>query len=111
MKKIHLEIQKADGMQGFAAYQVSGARSKRKVILLNVYASLASAVEYSRNKKELTNEVKVIMITNLMHEFGHVMEEWFGREFNEEFVEGIVDSYMEKYSGKSYEDTHGDQTI
>lgn len=102
--KLHIEIQKADGMQGFAAFEVSPARSDKKVVLLNVYATLLSSVEEKVSAKEL-------MLEHLMHEFGHIMQEWLDLEFSEEVVEKFVQSYAEKYHVMSYNDTHGDQEI
>ena len=102
--KLHIEIQKADGMQGFAAYQVSPAKNKKKVVLLNVYSTFLSALEEGIDPKEL-------ILESLMHEFGHVMQEFLDLEFNEVQVEEIVMSYSKKYSVKGYDEVHGDQNI
>ncbi len=102
--KLHIEIQKADGMQGFAAYQVSPAKSNKKVVLLNVIATLALAEEEELDAKE-------IMLGNLMHEFGHILQEWLDLEFSEDQVEKFVQSYAEKYSQQGYEEVHGRQDI
>ncbi len=106
MKKtqLHIEIQKADGMQGFAAYQVSPARSKKRVVLLNVYATLLSALEEQLNPKQL-------ILEHLMHEFGHILQEWLDTEFNEEELEKIIQSYCEKYHEKGYIEVHGEQDL
>lgn len=103
-KEIKITIKKADGMQGFAAYKVSPANSERHEILLNVYATFFSAVEERL-------DVKTMLVEHLMHEFGHILQNFFNLEMTEEFVEKIVQSYAKKYGEKSYEDIHGNQTI
>lgn len=106
MKKlIKIEIQKADGMQeGFAAYRVSPAISKERVVLLNVYATLLSSLENELDPKEL-------ILENLMHEFGHAMQEFLDLEFSEEIIEKIIKSYCDKYHEKGYEEVHGKQPM
>lgn len=100
-KKLHIEIQKADGMEGFAAYIPSPARSKKKTVLLNVYATFLSALEEGIDSKDL-------ILEHLMHEFGHVMQQFLGLEFSEEQVEKFVQTYMEKYHERGYHEVHGD---
>lgn len=100
---LKLRIEKADGLKGFAAYEVSPAKSENKKVLLNVYATFLSSLEADMPAKE-------IMIQNLMHEFGHILEQWFGLNFSEKRMHKFTDSYIEKYGNKSYEEVHGDQT-
>ena len=61
---------------------------------MNVYATFAAAVSNNTNAKEF-------IIQNLMHEFGHALEEYFGKEFDEDFIEKTVESYFEKYGDKT----------
>ncbi len=102
--QLKLEIKKADGMQGFAAYQVSSARSKKKVILLNVYASLAAAVEHGIPPR-------LVIMEDLMHEFGHILQEWLELNMTEKQVDKFIASYAKKYGTKSYEAFHGKQAL
>ena len=83
---------------------VSPARSKKKVVLLNVYATLFAAVEENPS-------AKAIVLENLMHEFGHVLQEWLDLEFDEGQVETFIRSQAEKYHGEGYEEVHGDQSL
>jgi len=103
-KKFNIEIRKADGMQGFAAYQIGSARQRKVVVLLNVYATLACCLENDISFKEMLAE-------DLMHEFGHALQEFFELEFTEEFVEKVTESYREKYGDKSYIEAHGEQNL
>lgn len=109
--KLKIEIQKADGMQGFAAYIRSPAKSDKRVVLLNVIASLEAAGEGCKTWKEATESIRRVMVENLMHEFGHVMEQFFNLEVNEEFIEKVVESYEDLYGKTPYEVVHGDQTL
>lgn len=102
--ELKITIEKADGMQGFAAYEVSPARSKNKKVLLNVYATFQSALENNIDAKEL-------LVEHLMHEFGHILQQFFDLEMTEELVEKICTSYAEKYGRNSYEKLHGKQTL
>lgn len=90
---VKIEIRKADDCDGFAAYMVGTMSEKKPVILLNVYATLGACIENNISIKEQ-------IIESLMHEFGHVLQEFYELEFSEEFVEGIVESYREKYGGE-----------
>lgn len=88
--QIHIEIQKHDQLEGFAAYVVSPQDDGKRVVLLNVYATLAAALEEDISVKEL-------VLTNLMHEFGHAMQQFLDLEFNEDQVERIIASYIAAY--------------
>lgn len=103
-KTIKFQIEKADGMEGFAAYRVSPAKAKHKTILLNVYATFLAALEEDIKPKEL-------ILEHLMHEFGHAMQEFLDIEFSEEQVEKFIKSYCDKYSEQAYNEAHGDQTL
>lgn len=104
--KLQLEIQKADGMEGFAAYQVSPATAKKKVILLNVYATFYAVAE---TKGDIN--AKELIIENLMHEFGHILQQYFDIEMTEKMVEKFIASYAKKYHKDGYTQIHGDQTL
>lgn len=39
-------------------------------------------------------EHKELLLTTLMHEFGHAVEQFLGEEFSEDRIESIVESYV-----------------
>jgi hypothetical protein len=101
---LKIQVRKSDGMQGFAAYKIGTAKQKKAVMLMNIYASWACALEHDIPITEFLAE-------NLMHEFGHALQDYLGMEFTESFVEKVTNSYREKYADKGYIEVHGDQTL
>lgn len=84
-----LEIWKDDDCEGFAAF-CAGSSKDKPMIVLNVAATLMVCIENNISPKEL-------FIENMMHEFGHFLEELMEKEFDEEMIEKIIQSYREKY--------------
>lgn len=89
MPLLKIQITRDDTIDGFACYCAQNPDTEKKV-LMNVHATIAAAVGNDLNVVET-------MIGNLMHEFGHALEEYFQKEFDEEFIERVVDSYFIKY--------------
>lgn len=87
--QLSIRIFRDDNLQGFAAYHAQD-ESETKTILMNVYATFAASVENDIDAKEF-------IIQNLMHEFGHALEEYYQKEFDEDFIEKAVQSYFDKY--------------
>lgn len=87
--QLSIRIFRDDNLQGFAAYHAQD-ESETKTILMNVYATFATSVENDIDAKEF-------IIQNLMHEFGHALEEYYQKEFDEDFIEKAVQSYFDKY--------------
>lgn len=87
---IKLEIWKDDECEGFAAF-CAGSSKDKPMIVLNVGSTLLAAIENNIDPKEL-------FIENLMHEFGHFLEELMGKEFDEELIEKCIQSYRDKYA-------------
>ena len=85
MKNIKIEVLRYDDFDGFGAY-VPG----ENIILMNVNAIVLSDFEDEMPLRE------GILFT-LMHEFGHCLEEHLDLEFNEDRINGIINSYLEKY--------------
>lgn len=87
--RLSIKIYRDDNLEGFAAYHAQD-ESETKTILMNVYATFAASVENNIDVKEF-------IIQNLMHEFGHALEEYYQKEFDEDFIEKAVQSYFDKY--------------
>ena len=87
-----LEIWKDDDCEGFAAF-CAGSSKDKPMIVLNIGATLMACIENNIEPKE-------ILIENLMHEFGHFLEELMDKEFDEELIEKIIQSYRDKYGVK-----------
>ena len=87
-----LEIWKDDDFEGFAAF-CAGSSKDKPMIVLNIGATLMACIENNIEPKE-------ILIENLMHEFGHFLEELMDKEFDEELIEKIIQSYRDKYGVK-----------
>lgn len=77
-------------MDGFSAYAASPQRDGKRVVLLNVYATLLASIEEGLSFKET-------ILTNLMHEFGHAMQQYLDMEFAEEQVERNIQTYIDVY--------------
>lgn len=89
---IKVRIERQDNLEGFAAYLTpSLTQNGEGVVLMNIEATFHSAV--------LPEEESPIdiMIESIMHEVGHALQEFFGKEFSEEQVESVVEKYRERY--------------
>lgn len=87
--QLHIKIYRDDNIEGFAAYCAQD-KNETKTILMNVYATFAASVENDIDAKEF-------IIQNLMHEFGHALEEYYNKNFDEDFIEKAVQTYFDKY--------------
>lgn len=85
---LHIRIEKDDEIPAFAGFAYHPDQGDERLVLLNVFASFMAA-------RDAGESVKEIMVESLMHEFGHILEEWFGLEFSEERIEAIVQSYQQ----------------
>lgn len=76
---------------GFAAYLTpSLTNSGEALVLLNIEATFHASAEHNENPVDF-------LIENIMHEVGHAMQEYFGKELTEEQVENVVEKYRERY--------------
>jgi hypothetical protein len=91
--RLHLRVERDDTIDGFAAYCVKDDDNSEGIILMNIYATFAASVEHGIDAKEF-------IIQNLMHEFGHALEQYFEKEYDEDFIEKAVQTYFEKYGAK-----------
>lgn len=87
---LQIEVHKVDNLKGFAAYRVGSVKNKKPIILLNIGATLRACIEEDIPIREMLAE-------NLMHEFGHALQEFFNLELTEEFVEKVTETYRQKY--------------
>lgn len=88
-ENINIKIYRDDNIEGFAAYCAQD-KNETKTILMNVYATFTASVENDIDAKEF-------IIQNLMHEFGHALEEYYNKNFDEDFIEKAVQTYFDKY--------------
>lgn len=112
MSEIKIKVCRVEGLPGFAAYLAgtlseSGATTvhlepNQALVLLNVSAVFDdTAVVYENGKPidpRTLDERKRQMIEHLMHEFGHVLEEFFDTEFDEGWIESVTESYSNRPS-------------
>lgn len=91
-KTVKVQISRQDNLDGgFAAYLTpSLTNDGLGIVLLNIEATFHAAAE---NGEDPVN----FIIENVMHEVGHALQEFFGRQFSEDQVEEIVEKYREKY--------------
>lgn len=75
------------------AYQVGSLNKGEPKIFLNMEAVI-EAISDENEKSELFKDFILQLAT---HEFAHAMQEWLGKEYDEEEVEKIVESYNEKW--------------
>ena len=106
MKNLSIKIARADGLGGFAAYLAGSAQAhgtnaieldeNQALGLLDVEATFDdSCVEQEDGSpvSRTTEEKKRQLIECLMHEFGHVLEDFLGTEFEEGWIESVTTSY------------------
>jgi len=95
MKKyLKIKIVKNDNLEeAFGAYKEGSFKDDEAVIILNVYTTLLASVENNLDFKEF-------IIETMMHEFGHCLEEVFEKDFDEEFIQRITQTYIDKYGKK-----------
>ncbi len=110
MNRIQIKVARADGLPGFAAYLAETLSSLGKttidldpnqaLVLLDVEAIFDDEAVVSEDGSPIPpstpQERRRHMIQTLMHEFGHVLEEFFGQEFDEDWIENVVQSWRDR---------------
>lgn len=96
--KLKLVINRQDGMPGFAAFLRHSKPGRRKLyrIYLNVEGCLHPFLYDIKGKKAINQtrrERKMMMITSLMHEFGHALEQHFRMPVNERAIEKACEDF------------------
>lgn len=112
MAIVTIKIARADGLPGFACYLSGTVKSEGKtsidlspnqaLVLLDIEAIFDdnSVIQEDGNPipTRTIKERKRELVEHLMHEFGHVLEDYLDLEFSEEDMERIVTSYESKFS-------------
>ena len=89
-----IKIVKNSEIPAFGAWCSESLKKDDGTILFNVEALMAEMVDAEGNPVEMTeDDRKRAFIEILMHEFGHALEEAFGFDHNELFVETAVSSF------------------
>src|SRR3990167_126654 len=89
----NIEISRDDTkMDGFAAYAIGSIHKGTAKILINLRSTLIAYHVEKLSEKDFQET----MITNLMHEFGHAMEDLFGKEFDHDFIDKATEEYLKK---------------
>lgn len=101
MPKIEFKIVRADGLPSFGAYLSDSINDPEKgLILLDVEAHFGDVFECEDGSNvDMTNNDRMqLMIQTLMHEFGHALEDFYKKEFDEDWIDSIVESWKSKYA-------------
>ncbi len=94
-----IRVYRDDSIPAFGGW-VAGSlkQGDDPTILLNVAACLLPCVNGSGDEVPMsTQDKKWLMISTLMHEFGHALQEFFDLEFTEERIEELVVEYENNY--------------
>lgn len=109
MKNVSIKIARADDLPGFAAYLAGTVHREGQttidlgenqgLVLLNVEANFDDSSLEDENGEDVSftvEEKKRNLIASLMHEFGHSLEDFFRLEFDEDWIERVVESWESK---------------
>lgn len=95
--RLSFRLEREDSIPAFGAFLRCEPPSRRRnaVVLLNVDALMApEAVDEDGNPVAMTREDRLRnLITTLMHEFGHALEEHFRLPVNEDAIEKACGSW------------------
>lgn len=109
-KTIEIKIARVEGLPGFAAY-LAGSLSEhgktsidlepnQALVILDVQAVFDDDAVIQEDGSPIpprtNHERKRELVEHLMHEFGHVLEEFLELEFDEDAMDAIVASYKPK---------------
>ena len=91
MKRHRINVVRCRGIPAFGAWCDGSLKAKDGTILLNVDVCLDDLVD-CKGKKVNMNRAMVVMST-LMHEFGHALEEALGVKHSQTRVENITSEF------------------
>lgn len=93
---MRISIHRNDDIPAFGAYlRKDGPIGNDPMILINVEAIFDALCDEDGNAVSVTtDERKRILVETMMHEFGHVLEHFFGLDDNEEEIERAVASWV-----------------
>lgn len=93
-----LRVYRDDTIPAFGGWYAGSLKDGDPTILLNVAACLLPCVDDEGTEVSHTvEEKKWLMISTLMHEFGHALQEFFDLEFTEARIEELVTDYERHY--------------
>ena len=100
-KKFKIEIVREDGIDGFGAYlHPTLTRDGKAHVILDIEGIAIACLTEDISFKEM-------LLTTVLHEFAHVLEEFYGLEFSEDRVEALLEVYAKKYQDE-YEQSKRD---
>ena len=87
-----IRLQREDALPAFGAFlRCEQQNDESPVILMNVQSIMAP--DLIDNENEAREEQKRILISTLMHEFGHALESHFRLPVNEEAIEAACEAW------------------
>lgn len=89
-KTFKIKVIRYEDIDAFGAYATTSVKKDEGLVLLNVESNLLASLD------EPDISFKEMIVSTLMHEIGHALEEWFDMEFSEDRLENIIDSYYQK---------------
>jgi hypothetical protein len=98
--QVDFRLEREDSMPGFAAFlRCEPDSMESPVILVNVQAVMAPELEDENdNLVPMTREERRrLLITSLMHEFGHLLERYFRVPMNEDAIEKACQDWENAY--------------
>lgn len=103
-----IRIWRDDSIPAFGGWAAGSLKELGEgVILLNVGTCLLGGIDEDGNRVEMTTEdSKWLLITTMMHEFGHACQEFFDLEFTEERIDQIVQDYEAGFRSGKYNARH-----
>lgn len=105
-KPVKIRVERNDDIEAWGAYvHPTLTRDGEALVLLNIESCAITAL----TEDDVT--FKEMLIHTLVHEFAHVLEEWYGLEFSEERVDQIVGSYFHAFSEQDPDDIDDDLSV
>ena len=93
-----IRVWRDDTIPAFGGWAAGSLKDGQPTILLNVGACLIGGFDEAGNPMPATTEDrKWLMITTLMHEFGHALQEFYDLEFTEDRIEQLATDYEKLY--------------
>lgn len=102
--KLKIRLERDDSIPAFAGFlDCCPPGATNHVILMNVQAVMAPHCEYEDGTLDpmSRDDRKRLIITSLMHEFGHALEKQFRLPFNEAAIEAACEQWETAYSKTS----------
>lgn len=97
---MQIRLERDDSLPAFAGFlRCEEQHSESPVVLVNVQMIMAPEHECNDGTtQEMSREDrKRLLVTSLMHEFGHVLESYFRLPVNEEAIERACEDWEQAY--------------